>query len=308
MTSDEEEPSLSGWLRMKGAAVRGWKRMHFRLHGQQLSYSKSEEGHLGAMIQLAGCSLYAETGGGEQHVLCISHKERGTRKLACVSAGSLSAWLTALQTAALPETANRCAARQHCGQRARLSGDEAEACEEASCLSRARLSHSLNELRASGVVESSRNMLHDEHSDERAANSDPSPAGLASHGRSSDEGQPLTCPQALAERDEACSRAAGLIEQTIAFERRCRDADCDLLPRKRGETGKFMAAQEALIAIEREPQRVPEERQVMLPVPIVLFRLEVCFNFRVGASLYATGFTSTGGKAAAGSTRHTGRR
>jgi len=257
---------LRGWLRMKGAAVRGWKRMHFRLRGQQLSYSKNEEGLLGAVIQLAGCAVCAETGGGEQHVLCISHTERGTRKLACDSAGSLSAWLTALQTAALPTAAVR-AASPHRGPRVRSRAEKADAHDGAFAhLSRARLSNSLDELRASGVLEASLHMLHDEYFDEHAADSDPSPAGLAS---SSDELQKLTLAQALAERDEACSRAAGLIEQTIALERRCRDAESDLLLKKRSETGKVEAAQEAIMAMERERKetiRVSDERQVTLPV------------------------------------------
>lgn len=235
---------LRGWLRMKGAAVRGWKRMHFRLRGQQLSYSKTEEGLLGAVIPLAGCSVCVETGGWEKHVLCISHTERGTRKLACDSDGSLSTWLTALQTAALPT---------------RSRAEEADARDGAFAhLIRARLSNSLDELRASGVLEASRHMLQDEHGDEHA--------GLAS---CSDERQTLSLAQALAERDEACSRAAGPIEQTIALERRCRDAESDFLLKKSSETGKVLASQEAIMAMERERMetiRVSEERQVTLRV------------------------------------------
>jgi hypothetical protein len=267
MGSDAEDlGELRGWLRMKGAAVRGWKRMHFRLRGQQLSYSKTEESLLGAVIQLAGCSVCAETGGGEQHVLCISHAERGTRKLACDSAGSLSAWLTALQTAALPKTAAG-AASPHRGPRVRSRAEEADARDGAFAhLSRARLSNSLDELCASGVLEASRHMLQDEHGDEHAADMDRSEDGLAS---SSDERQTLILAQALAERDEACSRAAGLIEQTIALERRCRDAESDLLLKKLSETGRVEAAQEAIVAMERERMetiRVSEERQVTPPV------------------------------------------
>jgi hypothetical protein len=264
MGDAEDLGELSGWMRMKGAAVRGWKRMHFRLRGQQLSYSKTEEGLLGAVIQLAGCSVCAETGGGEQHVLCISHTERGTRKLACDSAGSLSVWLTALQTAALPTAG---AASPHRGQRVRSRAEEADARDGAFAhLSRARLSNSLDELRASGVLEASRHMLQDEHGDEHAADMDPSEQGWAS---SSDERQTLTLAQSLAERDEACGRAAGLIQQMIALERRCRDAESDLLLKKRSETGKVEAAQEAIMAMERERKetiRVSEERQVTPPV------------------------------------------
>jgi hypothetical protein len=94
--------SMSGWLRMQGATVRGWKRMHFVLRGQQLTYGKSS-GREGAVIQLEGCSVetaVAADGSTEKHILSIDRPERGARKLACPSAESLSTWLVALKTAA----------------------------------------------------------------------------------------------------------------------------------------------------------------------------------------------------------------
>jgi len=93
---------MSGWLRMQGATVRGWKRMHFVLRGQQLTYGKSS-GREGAVIQLEGCSVetaVAADGSTEKHILSIDRPERGARKLACPSAESLSTWLVALKTAA----------------------------------------------------------------------------------------------------------------------------------------------------------------------------------------------------------------
>ena len=94
--------SMSGWLRMQGATVRGWKRMHFVLRGAQLMYGKSS-GREGAVIQLEGCSVetaVAADGSTEKHILSIDRPERGARKLACPSAESLSTWLVALKTAA----------------------------------------------------------------------------------------------------------------------------------------------------------------------------------------------------------------
>ena len=257
---------LSGWLRMKGAAVRGWKRMHFRLRGRQLSYSKSAEGHAGAGIQLAGCAVSAalDGGGTEQNVVCIAHPERGTRMLACDSADSLRAWLAALQTAA-----SGAASPHRRGSRAHPGAAELDVRDGAFAhLSRARLSNTLDELRA-GALEASRLLLDDDGDERAAARSDPSPAGMPSHRKSPcEKGLAPALAHARAERDEARSHAAALLEQTHALERKWRMAEsqADLLLKQCAEPGRVEAAQEAITALERERKetiRVSEERQVI---------------------------------------------
>ena len=127
------------------------------------------------MIQLAGCavSAAADGGGAEQNVVCIAHPERGTRMLACDSADSLRAWLAALQTAA-----SGAASPHRRGPRAHPGAAELDARDGAFAhLSRARLSNTLDELRA-GALEASRLLLDDDGDERAAARSDPSPAGV----------------------------------------------------------------------------------------------------------------------------------
>ena len=125
---------------------RGFKRLHFVLRGTQLSYSRSAERHAGAAIQLDGCSIGTSTStstsgaSSGEHILFISHPERGVRKLTCPNAQSLHAWLSALRSASA-------ATNTHCPSSrdtpAEASGDVVRTC----------LAETLDHLRFSGTFE-----------------------------------------------------------------------------------------------------------------------------------------------------------
>lgn len=288
-------------LTLPGPLARGWKRLHFVLRGNQLIYSRGAEKetsvpklfHKGGTILLAGCSIgvsAALTASGEQHTLCISHPDRGIKKLMCPTAESLNIWLAALRSAA----GTTRAASPH---RPRARDRPAEVSAEDT---RARLMYTLEELRSSGtyqhdsasdldddneqtsifsthVDKATTSVWHNKH--EATVNSmvdqlaNPDQNRTLSHARLADakSGDEMMLDtrrlQTLAERDEARSEAASLLQeiQMLRRDKDAAEAHAENL-RQYGESKRSRVADDAIAAFEgqgKETVRVSEERQCL---------------------------------------------